>query len=299
MSRLPEVLDELGGIATRRQLLRRGFTGRQLTAAVRAGSVRRVRQGYYASPSAILDRLAAVRLGGRLGCLSATKSFGLWEVSESLVHVTLPSNAARLRTNLALPAGLQTLTPDRFGLPVKLHWRDLRVGQRVGGDAWRVDLATALEDVARCAGRRDIRAVFESAIHARLLTLDAAQRLLDDALPRGSAPMRLSGLSGSGAESHVVEELLDQGLPFVQQVEFEGIGRVDFLVAGRLVVEVDGYEFHRSNEQFEKDRARDATLLGRGYPTVRIPARIVLREPERAVDMIRRAVLAMDALPAA
>ena len=33
----------------------------------------------------------------------------------------------------------------------------------------------------------------------------------------------------------------------------------------RLVVEVDGYAFHRTRRAFERDRRRDADLASRGY----------------------------------
>lgn len=296
---LLNAIDELGGITTRRDLLRRGFTGYQLTVAVRAGIVRRVRQGHYALANADIEGLAAVRLGGRLGCLSATKTFGLWAGSDECVHVTLPANAARLRTNVPLRGRDVALTPDRFRLPVVLHWSDVPVGRRESGNAWRVDLPTALADVASCAATRDVRATFESAIHEGLLELSNAQRWLDAVLPSKEAPMVLSAASGSGAESHFIEELVAQGLEFLQQVEFPGVGYVDFLVAGRLVVEVDGYEFHSSKEQFEVDRARDATLLSRGYPTLRIPARVVIHEPELAAEMLRGAIRALDERSAA
>ena len=299
MERIQKVLDGLGGIATRRQLLRRGFSGRQLTAAVRAGAIRRVRQGHYATLAAGVEALAAVRLGGRLGCLSAMKSLGLWSGSGTCVHITLPANAARLRTNVALRSRTAVLTPDRFRLPVLLHWTDVPVGARTSGTAWRVGLPTALADVAACASRRDIRAAFESAIHSGRIGAARAQRLLDASLPPGAPPMVLSRKSGSGAESHFIEELLEQGLRFVQQVEFAEVGRVDFVVEGRLVVEIDGHEFHSSKEQIEGDRARDAALLALGLPTLRIPARIVLESPGVAASMLRGAVRAFAASAAA
>lgn len=299
MQRLLNTIDELGGISTRRDLLRCGFTGHQLTAAVRGGIVRRVRQGHYALANADVERLAAVRLGGRLGCLSATKTFGLWAGSDECVHVTLPANAARLRTNVPLRGREVALTPDRFRLPVVLHWRDVPVGRRTSGNAWRVDLPTALAEVASCAARRDVRAAFESAIHEGLLQVGDAQRWLDAVLPSTETPMVLSAASGSGAESHLIEELVAQGLEFLQQVEFPGVGYVDFLVAGRLVVEVDGYEFHSSKDQFEIDRARDAILLSRGYATLRIPARVMIHEPELAAEMLRGAIRALDERSAA
>ena len=38
----------------------------------------------------------------------------------------------------------------------------------------------------------------------------------------------------------------------------------------RVIVELDGYEFHGTRQAFESDRERDATLLAAGYVTIRI-----------------------------
>jgi very-short-patch-repair endonuclease len=45
----------------------------------------------------------------------------------------------------------------------------------------------------------------------------------------------------------------------------------------KLVVEVDGYEFHGDRDSFENDRARDATLVAHGYRVLRFTA-IQLRD---------------------
>jgi very-short-patch-repair endonuclease len=46
---------------------------------------------------------------------------------------------------------------------------------------------------------------------------------------------------------------------------------VDFLWSERrLIVEVDGYEFHRDRASFESDRARDAQLTAQGYRVLRL-----------------------------
>lgn len=64
---------------------------------------------------------------------------------------------------------------------------------------------------------------------------------------------------------------------------------IDFLWAeSKLIVEVDGYEFHRDRAVFEADRARDAQLALRGYRVVRFTYRQVSREPGRVAATLRR-----------
>jgi very-short-patch-repair endonuclease len=59
---------------------------------------------------------------------------------------------------------------------------------------------------------------------------------------------------------------------------------VDFLwPEQRLIVEVDGYEFHRSREAFERDRARDAALLAAGHRVMRVTWRQLTSEPRRLI----------------
>ena len=52
-----------------------------------------------------------------------------------------------------------------------------------------------------------------------------------------------------------------------------GVGRVDLVVEDAVAVELDGWEFHRSREAFERDRARDRLLLARRVPVMRFTAR--------------------------
>jgi len=62
------------------------------------------------------------------------------------------------------------------------------------------------------------------------------------------------------------------------------IGRfvVDFLwPEHRIVVEVDGYEFHGGRQSFEADRERDAELAVQGYRVLRFTYRQVTEEPAK------------------
>jgi len=63
---------------------------------------------------------------------------------------------------------------------------------------------------------------------------------------------------------------------------------VDFLWRDRrLVVETDGYRYHRGRAAFEDDRERDLKLRSLGYEVVRLSYRQVADEPERIAQTLR------------
>lgn len=59
--------------------------------------------------------------------------------------------------------------------------------------------------------------------------------------------------------------------------------RLDFLANDSLVIEVDGAKWHSSEEAKLRDSTRDASLRSRGYAVLRLPAKIPLYDPDRAV----------------
>ena len=62
--------------------------------------------------------------------------------------------------------------------------------------------------------------------------------------------------------------------------------RVDFLVNSRLVIEVDGKEFHNNENSFKNDRLRDQKLILEGFLPVRFPASQIYKSPSAAAKMI-------------
>jgi len=56
----------------------------------------------------------------------------------------------------------------------------------------------------------------------------------------------------------------------------------------RLVVELDGYSFHRHRAAFEADRAKDAALQAAGYRVIRVTDRRLEREPAAIAKEIRQ-----------
>ena len=56
--------------------------------------------------------------------------------------------------------------------------------------------------------------------------------------------------------------------------------RVDVLIADKLVIELDGHDFHeKTKEQAKRDKGRDRTLLAQGYTTIRFTGSEVWADP--------------------
>ena len=74
------------------------------------------------------------------------------------------------------------------------------------------------------------------------------------------------------------------------QVEIDGVGRVDLVVDGWLVVECDSRAHHRTPEAQLRDRARDRAAAARGYVTLRLLAEDILFHPEAVLAALRGAL---------
>lgn len=57
-----------------------------------------------------------------------------------------------------------------------------------------------------------------------------------------------------------------------------------------LVVETDGYRFHRGHVAFEDDRSRDLRLRQAGFDVIRLSYRQVLEGSKQVADVLRRAL---------
>jgi very-short-patch-repair endonuclease len=56
----------------------------------------------------------------------------------------------------------------------------------------------------------------------------------------------------------------------------------------RLIVETDGYRYHRGRLSFENERARDLQLRSHGFEVVRLTYNQVARQPEKTADVLRK-----------
>jgi very-short-patch-repair endonuclease len=68
---------------------------------------------------------------------------------------------------------------------------------------------------------------------------------------------------------------------------------VDFVWPGRgLIVEVDGYHYHRARSRFENDRRRDAELTAKGWRVLRFTWRQLDERPAWVAAMTQQALSA-------
>jgi hypothetical protein len=72
------------------------------------------------------------------------------------------------------------------------------------------------------------------------------------------------------------------GLPEPENNVLIGRHEVDFLWRhAMLVIEVDGYRYHRGAGAFEDDRARDLELRRQGFEVLRIGERQLVKRPQQ------------------
>ena len=63
-----------------------------------------------------------------------------------------------------------------------------------------------------------------------------------------------------------------------------------FWPANGLIVEVDGFAYHRTRVAFERDRRRDADLQACGHRVLRLTWRRITEEPHAVVALMAQAL---------
>lgn len=266
---------------TRGDLFLQGHTRSSITTALRAGELRHVRRDRYLPPDADEAFVRAVRVGGRLTCLSYLALLGVFVLANREFHVHVPPTASRLRSPRQ---HRRRNRPIRKG-EVRVHWTDLI---EKCGQASATGIVDALSHAVMCQPPAAAIASLDSAINKRLIAESDLRRIF------AVLPARFQVLAGfidgraeSGAESLVRVMARRLGCDIDLQVSFGKIGRVDLILDGWLVVECDGKEFHEDWSSQVRDRRRDLALAARGYAILRLPAADIMYRQDDVLAALR------------
>lgn len=266
-SEIIDVIGRHGGVIRRHRLLSSGASRADIGRAVAGGAVLRLREGVYALPWADPRILDAARHGGEVACVSALRALGVWVLDEPRqLHVWLGGKGRK-------HAHPSCSCVDHHD---------------AGGAAFGIaPVALALVQAATCCDAELFFAAYESAWNKGMLTRTDREWI------RRSVPARTRWLvdlarpdAESGLESLLRLRLVRLGVTLECQVLIGGVGRVDFLAAGRLIIEVDGRGNHDGVSLRHKDLVRDAAAAARGYETLRFDYALVVHDwptVERAI----------------
>jgi very-short-patch-repair endonuclease len=236
---------------TTRQLAEQGWTAKRVARAIRRGSLIRVRRGHFATPDTDPDVVRAVEIGGRLGCVSELRFLGVWVPEVTAIHVHLAPNAARLRSVEG----------------AVLHWSVLLADP--GSGSSHVSVIDALAAACGCLDAWGAIAVMESAVNRGVLSLAELRGGLVVASARVRALVaRVEPTAESGLETIVRLLVIALGFRVAAQVRYPGIGVVDLVVEGWIVIETDG-SHHDEPVVSARDRRRDARHAAAGRTPLR------------------------------
>jgi len=271
-------------------LLALGFTRHAIQARIDTGRLHGIYRGVYAVGHDRLTRsgrrLAAVLACGPDAVLSHRSAVALWELRPPAAgppEVTSPGRGRR--------------GPDG----IRVHSvRALHATDRAVIDSIPVtSLARTLLDYAEIAHPQQLRLAIEAAERRDLFDLGPVQELCARTAGRVGVKLLQAALAQiAGPVPWTRSELERSFLALIRQAGIEE-PQANVLVAGELVdlywagpeplvIELDGYEFHKSREQFESDRRRDATLQLAGCRVLRVTHRRLQREPARLVAEVQR-----------
>lgn len=276
------VMVGISWVASREELLESGLSRRGLTAALRAGHLIRARRDHYVSAAAPIEVIQAVRVGGRVACVSLLRLLGVFVFESSHVHVHTAVNAARLRSPVVIGRPLEPRTTR----PARVHWAPLLRPEDAAPAS--VGIWDAVLQAVRCQAPRHAIASLDSALNKRLISGADLDQLFR-ALPARFGVLRpmIDGRAQAGTETLVRLMVVGLGCRVELQVHLEGVGYVDLLVEGWLIVECDSRAFHDTWEQRVKDHRRDLTAAALGYLTLRLTAADILYHPESVLSALR------------
>ena len=288
-AKLAEFATGQGGNVTRQQLIASGLSSTAIATRIRRGDLHPRHYGVYGvgheAPVVRAAEFAALLACGEGAVISHESAAAVWCPGkiEAPSDVTVTVVGRRLRSKSGIRVHETTrLDPldvrDVDGLRVTSPARtvlDLAAAERPFLESFYSDLLARrvlrepqLKAALERAGRRRGVALVRSLIAAnqRGFTRSHAERILRRLCRTAKLPEPLSNVKLAGYE-----------VDFVWPKE-------------RLVIEVDGFQFHGHRVAFERDRRKDQVLLTAGYRVVRVTWRQLVDEPLTVLAVIAAAL---------
>lgn len=272
------------GVVSRRQLLAAGISDPAISRWLGRGLLIRVHTGVYAlghHSGGIESRLAAALLsagdGAALSHGSATFWWRITDRRPRRIDILLPS-ARRSRSEIRFHRSRQPIE--------RIHLRRLPVVPPTAALLGYAATATTSQ-LRRALAEADRRNLLDpAAIRAGLGSGRPGTARLRDALCRHLPDL---AFTLSELERRFLELLADAGIPTPEVNVSVGGMMVDALFReARVVVELDGHEFHANPAAAEEDRRRELRLRALGYRVVRYTWRQINEDPGAVVgDLVR------------
>jgi hypothetical protein len=280
------------GVVARRQLLDAGLTRLMVQRRLESGRLQPLHRGVYAVGHRRLRRegfwLAAVLAAGPGALLShreAAALHGLRPAERTTVDVAV---AARRQVRGVQVHRVERLDPQEAtevdGIPV-------------------TSIARTLVDLAAVVPPRAVLKALNEAERSHRLDVGAIERVLARTRGRNGRgherikrALRELARAGTAMTRSVLEDrfltLLDvHGLPRPAANAWTHSMEVDACwPRARLVVELDGWDVHRTRQAFQLDRTRSNDLQAEGWTVLRFTHADVVHRPAETADRVRRAL---------
>ncbi|MBD8011262.1 DUF559 domain-containing protein [Microbacterium sp. Re1] len=263
-------MEQRHGIAHSSDARAAGYSDWTVRTAVEAGTLERVRRSWLVSADCSPQRREAAQAGGRITCITAAREKGLWVPAAENTHVAVAPTASR---------------NAREGL--QMHWAQGPLP--VARFSTEEPLLNVLFHVARCLDPAEAATVWESALRTGSVTLTQLRRTQWGSLRPAQVLEMIGALSDSGVETTFVRIAQTCGLEVRQQVVIDG-HRVDALIGERLVVQLDGFEFHREAKDRRRDLRQDARLALLGYTVLRFDYQQVMFDARYVMETLMNAI---------
>jgi very-short-patch-repair endonuclease len=163
----------------------------------------------------------------------------------------------------------------------------------------RIRVTSPARTIVDNALDHDLEELVATALASELVTVRQIEREIARCparrgVARVNAILRQDGgprWTRSWGERRILSLIRQAGLPVPEtNRELHGYLVDAFWPDHKLVVEVDGYDFHRGRRSFESDRARDAALVAAGYRVIRFTATQLRDEPLVVISRLAAAL---------